>query len=208
MIKDTTYFPTWQKNRIKFILSKYSKEFFKGKTILELGCYNGYIGAYFSELGAKVHCVEGRSSNVDMINKNYPNLSVELFDLDTDVWKWGEYDIIINFGLFYHLEKFHTEHLSNCIDNSKMMFFESVIFDSDDSEIYFRNEKGDDQSLSEQGGTPSTSYVENILHIKNVSFTKYCDVSLNDHQHHYNWNDKNSKKLDKFARRFWIIEKK
>jgi hypothetical protein len=60
MIKETSYHPNWQTNRINFILSKYPKEFFKGKRILELGAYNGFIGAYFNSLGAEVHCVEGR----------------------------------------------------------------------------------------------------------------------------------------------------
>ena len=44
-MKQTTYHPDWQINRINFILSKYPKEFFKGKRILEVGAYNGYIGA-------------------------------------------------------------------------------------------------------------------------------------------------------------------
>jgi hypothetical protein len=207
MIKETAYWPDWQKNRIKFILSKYSEEFFKDKTILELGAHNGYIGAYFESLGSKVHCVEGRQINVDRIKKDYPQLSVELANLDTNEWKWGKWDIIINFGLYYHLEHFHKEHLENCINNCDLMFFESVIFDSDDSEIYFRNEHGNTQSLTDIGGSPSTSYVEDIFSDKNVKYTKYSDSSLNGHDHHYNWIGANSKKLDQFARRFWIIKK-
>jgi protein-L-isoaspartate O-methyltransferase len=62
-MKQTTYHPEWQNNRINFILSKYPKEFFKGKRILEVGAYNGYIGAYFNSLGAEVHCLEGRLQN-------------------------------------------------------------------------------------------------------------------------------------------------
>ena len=67
MIKATTYHSDWQHNRINFILSKYPKEFFNGKRILELGAHNGYIGAYFSTLGADVHCIEGRPENVEKI---------------------------------------------------------------------------------------------------------------------------------------------
>lgn len=206
MIKETNYWPDWQKNRIKFILSKYSEDYFTDKTILELGAHNGYIGAFFQSLGAKVHCVEGRQINVDRIKKDYPQLSVELFDLDTNIWNWGKYDIIINFGLFYHLEKFHKEHLENCIDNCNLMFFESVIYDSFDNEIYFRKEHGNCQSLTDVGGSPSTSFVEDIFSNKGVTYTKYSDKLLNGHDHHYNWVDKNSKKYDQFARRFWIVE--
>ncbi len=205
MIKETVYHPDWQKNRIDFILSKYSKEFFKGKRILELGAYNGYIGAYFSSLGAEVHCVEGRPENVAQIKNNYPQVTAEIGDLDTSVWKWGKYDIIINFGLYYHLEKFHKEHLENCINNCNLMFFETVVYDSFQPEIFFRPEHGNDQSLSVIGGTPSTSYVENIFKDKNVSFAKYSDASLNGNGHHYDWPDTGLKNFDAWSRRFWIV---
>jgi hypothetical protein len=207
MIKETTYWPSWQRNRINFILSKYPKEFFEGKRILELGAFNGYIGAYFSELGAKVHCVEGRQDNVDNIKRDYPNVSVELADLDSPEWNWGHWDIIINFGLYYHLEKFHKEHLKNCVDNCDLMFFESVIYDSSESEIYFKPEDGNDQSISKIGGTPSTSFVENIFKESDVQFIKYTNSQLNGYPHFYDWKDFNSKVFNYHSRRFWIVKK-
>jgi len=206
-MKKTSYHPDWQVNRINFILSKYPAEFFKGKRILELGAYNGYIGAYFSALGAEVHCVEGRQENVDKIKKDYPNVTVECADLDTSFWNFGKWDIIINFGLVYHLEKFHKEHLINCINNCDLMFFESVIYDSFKPEVYFRNEQGDDQSLTNTGGTPSTSYVENIFNEVGVAYTKYSDSSLNNWEHKYNWPDTGFKMFNQFWRRFWIVKK-
>ena len=205
MIKETSYHPNWQTNRINFILSKYPKEFFKGKRILELGAYNGFIGAYFNSLGAEVHCVEGRVENVVKIKNDYPQITAEVGDLDTAEWKWGKWDIIINFGLYYHLEKFHKQHLENCINNTDLMFFETVVYDSSDSEIFFRPEHGDDQSLSIIGGTPSTSYIENILKENNISFVKYADKSLNGNNHHYDWPDTGLKHFDEWARRFWIV---
>ena len=207
MIKQTNYHSDWQESRINFILSKYPKEFFNGKRILELGAHNGYIGAYFSQLGADVHCIEGRHENVENIKIDYPQVTVEVADLDTSDWKWGHYDIIINFGLYYHLEKYHTEHLENCINNCDLMFFESVIYDSHNAEIYFRNEAGDDQSLSELGGTPSTSYVENIFKELNVTYQKFKDSSLNNYQHKYDWPDTGFKVFNQFDRRFWIVQK-
>ena len=205
MIKQTNYHPDWQNNRIDFILSKYPKDFFKGKRILELGAFNGYIGATFQSFGASVLCLEGRVENVANIKENYPELSVEEANLDTPDWMWGKWDIIINFGLYYHLEKHHKEHLENCTDNCDLMFFETVVYDSHEPEIFFREEIGMDQSLSVVGGTPSTSYVENILKNKNVSFTKYSDKSLNGNGHHYDWPDSGDKKFDHCARRFWIV---
>jgi hypothetical protein len=87
------------------------------------------------------------------------------------------------------------------------MFFESVIYDSFKPELYFRNENGDDQSLSNTGGTPSTSYVENIFKELGTDYTKYSDLSLNNWEHKYNWPNTGFKVFNQFWRRFWIINK-
>jgi hypothetical protein len=201
----SNYNPEWQDNRINFILKHYPVEFFQGKRILELGSFNGYIGYRFSLMGADVHCLEGRQDNVDNIRRDYPSLNVELANLDTPDWRWGNWDIIINFGLYYHLEHYHKEHMINCLNNCKLMFFESVIYDSSDSELYIAHESGYDQSLTDKAGTPSTSYLEEIYKEANVKFTKYSSAELNAHGHHYDWEDKNSKVIDRYARRFWIV---
>jgi predicted RNA methylase len=207
MIKDSNYHQSWQVNRIDFILSKYPEEFFRGKRILELGAYNGYIGARLALMGAEVHCVEGRPENVANIKNDYPQVTAEVANLDSPEWKWGKWDIIINFGLYYHLENYHKEHLKNCIDNCDLMFFETVVFDSFKSEIHFRHEEGDDQSLSTLGGAPSTSFVEDIFKESGVSFVKYTDESLNNFEHKYDWPDTGFRIPNGFTRRFWIVNK-
>ncbi len=42
--------------------------------------------------------------NVEKIKEYYPELNVQQYDLDTNSWEFGKWDIIINFGLYYHLE--------------------------------------------------------------------------------------------------------
>lgn len=208
MNRGENYFPDWQKARINFILSKFPTDFFKGKKILELGSYNGYIGEQFRILGSDVTCVEGFIDNVNHIKNTYPKLNVIHEDLDNEMWDFGFYDIIINFGLFYHLEKFHKEHLTNCITNTNLLFFETVVFDSDEPTLYCRDEEGDDQSLSNVGCSPSTSFVENIFIENNTQFKKFTDESLNGYPQHYSWEDKNSRILNPWARRFWVVENK
>jgi hypothetical protein len=204
----SNYYEAWQNNRINFILKYYNKEFFKDKTILELGPCNGYIGNYFHNLGANVTLLEGRKENIDNIKNIYPYLTVIHENFDIIDWPFGKFDIIINFGVFYHLEKFHKQHLINCINNSKILFFESVIYDSFQDELYFREEQGFDQSLTGIGGTPSTSFVENILSSQNCNYIKFTDSDLNGERHKYDWIDLDSKILDQFNRRMWFIENK
>jgi hypothetical protein len=104
----SNYFGNLQNNRIKFMLDKYGSDFFKDKKILELGSHNGYIGNFFQkELGADVTCVEGRFENVMLMYFDYPNLKIVQKNMDSKDWDLGKFDIIINFGLYYHLEFFH-----------------------------------------------------------------------------------------------------
>lgn len=193
MIENSNYNKEWQENRIRFILSLYDESFFKGKKILELGAFHGDIGNYFSKLGSEVTCVEGVYNNYKVMCNKYPNIKSINFDLDIDEWTFGKFDIIINFGLFYHLEKNHKLHLKNCLDNCDLLFFESVILDSSESKIYFREESGVDQSLSEIGGTPTSKYVENIFIDSNVKYKRYDDIRLDSNVYLFNFSNQLTK---------------
>lgn len=209
MIKNSVYNQDWQENRIKFILSLFEPSFFKGKNILELGAFHGDIGNYFAEeLGANVTSVEGSLFNYEtMCNKYSKNITCIFDNLDTKDWRFGKYDIIINFGLFYHLEKYHFEHLSNCINNCEILFLESVVFDFDEDKLFFREESGIDQSLSNKAGIPTAKYVENIFKKQNLKFKRYDDQKLDSGAHKYSWIEIDSGESDGYQRRFWVVKK-
>lgn len=199
------YWGRWQKSRVLFLIDLFGEEFFEGKTILELGAYNGWIGDCFHQLGAKVTCIDGRKQNADQIKDRYPHLTTHLADLDTAEWTWGDYDIIINFGLIYHLEKYHKEHIKNCVKHSKMLFLESVILDSAESEICYCREAGRDQSLTDRGGYPSRKYIEDIFEECGVRYTIHNDAKLNAEPHQYDWIETDNKEIGFAQRRFWIV---
>ena len=115
---ESKYHAEWQNRRIGFMIGLYGPAFFRDKKILELGAYNGYIGNYFAvNCGAKVTVVEGREENVDSIWRDYPAVESICYDLDTPEWIFGNYDIIINYGLCYHLQHHHKAHLMNCLNH-------------------------------------------------------------------------------------------
>ena len=174
---------------------------------------NKYIGSHIKEMGADVHCIEGRKDNVERMRDWYPMVSVEQADLDRPDWIWGKWDVIINFGLFYHLEKFHKEHLINCINNCDLMLFETVIYDTPISTLAFKEEENteyDDQSLTGRAGIPSTKYVEDIFKECGIEYEKIVNDGLNAKHHSYDWIDSDYEKPfnpDTWQRRFWIVKK-
>lgn len=202
------YHQLWQKNRLSYVLSNFGKDFFKDKKILEVGPCNGFFGASLHELGAKLLLVEGRMENVNVIKSNYPFLDVIQGDFDKKEWNYGHFDIILNFGVLYHLNNFHKEHISNCVKNSDLLLLETVVYDSAEDELFVRQENGFDQSLSGYAGTPSTSFVENVFKEENVSYEKHSSGLMNGGYHKYDWPDLNSKIFDQHNRRMWFVKRK
>ena len=148
----TNYFAYWQYSRFNFILNKFPENYFKEKTILELGAFNGFIGSKFGELGAHVTAVEGRKENCALIKKQPSIKKVICADLDTPDWNFGQFDIIINFGLLYHLKSHHEKLINNCIDNSSLMFLESLPPSSENK--YFNLIKSQSFGISPIHSTP------------------------------------------------------
>jgi hypothetical protein len=97
--------------------------------------------------------------------------------------------------------------MKNCLDNCDVMLFETVVFNSADNELYVASEYGNDQSLTDRAGTPSTSYVESLFNESGVIYEKFTNASLNGNGHHYDWPDTNTKVYNGWARRFWIVKK-
>lgn len=205
MIRDFHFY--WQEARVKFVLKLFEEEYFKNKTVLELAPCNGYIGNEFLKLGSIVTGIEGRQEHCDVMKEEVPGMTIICADLDTPDWPWGRFDVIINWGLYYHLEKYHRDHLINCIKNCDLLLFESVIYDSPNPELIFRDEIGPEQSLSDKGGSPSTSYMENIFKECNKKFTKYSPLELSVGGHDYTWEDGTYlNEQPVIRRRFWVVQ--
>lgn len=208
-MKSTEYWPEWQQNRIDFMVGLCGEKFFENKTILELGAFNGYIGATFAhKYGAKVKCIEGRQYNCDNIKRDYPFVDVECHNLDTPEWDFGDYDIIINFGLIYHLHLYHYQHIQNCIRHSKTLFVETVTFDSVLNTCLWRQESpaDADQSMSEYGAAPTRAYMEGAFDPMPCTYRMYKDSRLNAGPHVYDWEELNDGIQKNTYRRFWIVQ--
>lgn len=152
-------------------------EFFNNKSILELGSYNGVIGNFFRECGANVTSVEGRLQNLYHIEKNYPDLKIIHANLDTPKWQFGKYDIILNLGLFDHLEKYNVEHLKNCIDNCEILILETGIINNSVKTYEYVLEHGKDKSLSDKSKILNKVCIDNTIRNKKSFFIEH-NISL------------------------------
>src|SRR5438874_7793021 len=104
---------------------------FKGMNILEVGAGLGRLGAAFVELGFDVTSTDGRPEYVERMKQEGRRAFV--LDLDrTSVDEAGEFDIVLAFGVLYHLAE-PERFLQGCAKASRVLFLESVVRDAFDA---------------------------------------------------------------------------
>jgi hypothetical protein len=73
--------------------------------------------------------------------------------------------------------------------------------------VRHREETGTGQSLSGQGGIPTTSFIENILKNHNAKYTKHITSELNGNFQVYDWPDGSGpRRFSAHNRRFWTVD--
>lgn len=201
----------WRTRRIDKLLELYGVDYFNGRRILELGCGHAEIGAFFADLGAHVLSVDGRPKNINyarLRHRNVARLRLEMHDLEEDFSAVGRFDLIINFGLLYHLRDVST-HLRRCFALADDMVLETVVCDSSDPDLVIlrdENPEVDEEALRGVGSRPSPFFVERVAAESGFAVERIFSSELNSGgQFRYDWQHRNdgSPHDDLVNRRFW-----
>jgi 2-polyprenyl-3-methyl-5-hydroxy-6-metoxy-1,4-benzoquinol methylase len=127
-------YPQWRTLRIAKLLDIYGLDGLKGRRILEPGAGLCEIGAFLAELGAEVTCLEGRREQVEFArlkHRRIAGLRIEQCDLEGDFSHYGRFDLILHFGLLYHLRNVDA-HMRHCFSMADDIVLETVVCDSSD----------------------------------------------------------------------------
>jgi 2-polyprenyl-3-methyl-5-hydroxy-6-metoxy-1,4-benzoquinol methylase len=163
------HYDSWRISRLNGVKKYIKPEYFKYKTLLELGCGHADIGNMFYDLGAIVTCSDARKEHLDIVKQKYPHIKTLLIDGDNDNIQ-DNYDIILHWGLLYHLNEIEI-HLKKVSEKCNILLLESEVSDSNDKQFYIQtNEEGYDQAFNGQGIRPSPNYVEDILEKNGFQF--------------------------------------
>jgi cyclopropane fatty-acyl-phospholipid synthase-like methyltransferase len=209
----------WRAKRIKKIESIFEPGFFKGKTILELGCGHGHIGKYFrEELGAVVTFSEGRIDHHEFIARNNPGAEIVLLDQEYD-WSLGrKFDLVLHFGVSYHLVNWRQD-LRCATEHTNLIIFESLVANSlkPDFKRCVGEINAKDQSINPHkiGTRASAAYIESEITRNGFTFERYDDPDLNSASHTYDWicdgsadaipEEEYDQGTELGLRRFWIF---
>jgi hypothetical protein len=179
--------------------------------VLEVGAGNGFFGTQVAERypRARIFITDARHEHVEGMAVIQPNSTKFVLDA-TDIEKYPNVDVILHFGLLYHLEDPIT-HLKKLRKNSwKLLLLETEVVNSSDKSVLYLEEEGYDQSVSRIGGRPSSRFVESIFsNIFRFQVRRFDDAQLNSGFHVYDWVSQNTRTSWKHGlRRFWAISKK
>ena len=200
------HYDYWTASRMKGVDKYIGLEYFKDKTLLELGAGHAHNGNKFSEWGAIVTSTDARKEHLDVANQLYPHIKTFILDADKDDIK-DHYDIILHWGLLYHLGEIE-HHLHNVSQKCSILLLETEVADSNDkSFVIHTTEKGFDQAFNTTGIRPSAELVEAILAKNSFHFERIQDPILNALIHRYDWEVQNTQSSPTGFRRFWICWK-
>jgi hypothetical protein len=200
------HYDNWRTSRMNGIKKYISPEYFKDKTLLELGAGHGDVGNLFYKLGAIVTSSDARVEHLRVINRKYPHLNTLQIDCDNDNIKC-KYDIIVHWGVLYHLNEIEI-HLEKISQKCDILLLETEVSDSNDNQFYISTfEKGYDQAFNRTGIRPSAQYVERILEKNGFQFKLIKDPILNSGCHCYDWEINATNTWKHGLRRFWICWK-
>jgi hypothetical protein len=203
-------YSTWRKNRFNAIIEHYGVDFFKGKTMLEVGAAEGDFGAMFADIGCKVTSYEGREENFQNLLLKHPNQNGKKVNLEVETIT-EKFDIILHVGLLYHLFNFEN-NLKNCMEQCEHLILETEVVDSARSGYWTEYEPIDNQGsniMFERVTRPSCSYLESFITKNGFDFNfPQNPTSINTSPWTYDWkrNSINSNTIG--LRQMWFCKKK
>lgn len=196
----------WNSNRLGKLYEILGESWFPGKRILEVAAGHGENGKALAAKGASVLFTEGRELFVNFLKKE--GLDAQVLDLD-GAWTLDEqFDLIVHWGVLYHLDKW-KESLESALEHAPLVCLETIV--SESRELTFelkRKEDGYDQALLGTGTIMSAEYLESHLSSLGATFVRYDDLSLDANGcANYSWFPGEPKIDLNWRRRFWMVRK-
>ncbi len=152
------------------------------KSALDAGCGIGFFSILLRECGLDVQAFDGRESNINEARQRYPEISFRQGDIeDSGITHLGSFDLVLCFGLLYHLENplRAIRHLHSL--TGKVLLLESMCLPTYELQVLLREEPDSvDQSLTDLAFYPSEGSIVKMLFRAGFRYV-YRIADLPDH---------------------------
>lgn len=207
----TSYYGPWRQNRIKKLTSILGgREWFKNKTVLELGCGVCHVGMEMWSMGSKVTCTTGHVRDYNYNKKTFSD-KLECLYMDQDK-EWGlgrVFDLVIHWGVLYHLDNWKAD-LKTALNHGHYVCLETEVADSPDPNFEIKYPEGwYDGAVNGVGTRMTPAGIEQLITECGRTFTRYDDDDIGFDYHTYSWKEGSIPNTWKSGyRRFWFIKEK
>ena len=126
-------------------------------TVIDVGCGVGYFAASLRDMGFEVTAVDAREANIAEARRRHPGIDFHVADVeDRELASLGCFDVVLSFGLLYHLENpFRTMRILRGLTR-KLLLVESICLPQETPLLLLFDEPdGEDQSLRAVSCYPS-----------------------------------------------------
>jgi FkbM family methyltransferase len=150
---------------------------------LDAGCGVGFFSQTLAECGLNVCGFDARTENVEEAQRRFPGIPFGLANVeDRGVLQLGRFDLVLCFGLLYHLENPLLAIRNLRAMTEKCLLLESMCVPDERPAFLLREEPGQrDQSVTEVSCYPSESGLVKMLY--RSGFRKvYRVAELPDHE--------------------------
>lgn len=136
------------------------------RTALDVGCGVGYFSNLLHDLGFHTVGVDARSENVTEASRRHPHIRFLPVNVeDPGVSQLGSFDLVLCFGLLYHLENPLLALRNISLVTGKLLLLESMRAPSGNPVLVICDEEpGDDQSLKQIALYPSEAGIAKMLY--------------------------------------------
>jgi len=138
----------------------------KRKRVLEVGAGIGLHTPFFLQRDCQVVVTDGNPENVEEIRRRYPQLTVEVLDLEKDepLQLFGDFDLVYCYGLLYHLANPARALVRLAEICRGQLLLETCVSSGNFDEVLFlRDFVSNNQAVSGVGCRPTRLWVMNCL---------------------------------------------
>lgn len=145
---------------------------------VDVGCGVGFFSQTLAECGLNVCGFDVREENVEEARRRYPGIPFEWADIeDRGISQLGRFDLVLCFGLLYHLENPLQAIRNLRAITEKCLLLETMCVPEERCTLLLRQEpRQDDQSLAEMAFCPSKKSLVKMLY--RTGFAKVYRVTL------------------------------
>jgi tRNA (mo5U34)-methyltransferase len=135
-------------------------------TAIDVGCGVGHFSSLLQELGFRTVALDGRQDNAEEARRRAPGVKVHVADVeDPAIQQFGTFDLVLCFGLLYHLEN-PFRSIRNLRElTGKVLVIESMCIDEGEPALHLRDEgPTEDQGLRHIAFYPTEACLVKMLY--------------------------------------------